>query len=257
MKRCCSTFAEDELTHAKEAVARNGSSLSRLRACDDSKNWARVYGTPFPLGCSWIASEAAYNFVLYAASAKSVRLLFFGDDWTTIAAEYHFDVLQNKTASVWHVRVSAAAIGDSKYYAYLVDGPAPRSGCQFGSFRPEKLLLDPYARAIFIPLTFDRTAAYGEASNTGKAALCVLPRSEAPFDWQNDRAPRHDHDLVIYELHVRGFTKSETSAIPQIKRGTFKGIVEKIPYLKELGITAVELMPVFDFRRDGAKLLGL
>ena len=109
------------------------------------------------------------------------------------------------------------------------------------------MILDPYARAIFIPPTFDRAAAYGEASNAGKAALCVLPRSQALFDWQNDRAPRHDHDLVFYELQVRGFTKSQTSEIPEATRGTFKGIAEKIPYLKELGITAVELMPVFDF----------
>lgn len=229
------------------ATEKAPSPLWPLRACGHSKDWASAHGTPFPLGCSWIESETAYNFALYSAAAKSVRLLFFADDWTTIRYEYDFDVRRNKTASIWHARVPLASIADSKYYAYSVDGPAPRSKCQFESFRPSKLLLDPYARAIFVPPSFERAAAFGEASNQGKAALCVLSHSHRPFNWQADRAPRHDHDLVIYELHVRGFTKSETSSVAEGTRGTFRGVIEKIPYLQELGITAVELMPVFDF----------
>jgi len=99
---------------------------------------------------------------------------------------------------------------------------------------------------VFFPPAFDRNAARGPGSNAGRAPLggicCTRPGSV----WQGDRRPRlHGHDLVIYEAHVRAFTKHPSAGVPDDRRGTFAGLVDKIPYLKELGVTAVELMPVF------------
>jgi glycogen operon protein len=108
-------------------------------------------------------------------------------------------------------------------------------------------LIDPYARDVFFPSSFARIAAQSPGSNEGKAPLGVLHSIECGFDWDNDRQIRHRHDLVIYEMHVRGFTQRDNSGIEASKRGTFAGVVEKIPYLQELGVTAVELMPIFQF----------
>src|SRR5262245_702262 len=115
------------------------------------------------------------------------------------------------------------------------------------AFDPDKVLLDPFAREVYFPPAFDRAAARRPGPNAGRAPLGVLHEAEPPFDWGDDRPPRHASDLVIYELHVRGFTNSPTSSVAPDRRGTFAGVIDKIPYLKELGVTAVELMPVHQF----------
>jgi len=205
------------------------------------RRWSSLEGSSYPLGATWIEEEQAFNFAIYSKSASSVRLLLFApDDWKTPAFTFDFDPRRNKTGPIWHTRLSKRQIPNATYYAYSVDGPS-------AEFRPRKILLDPYARELFFPPTFDRIAAFGEESNAGKAPLGILPTPGASFDWSGDRAPRHDSDLVIYELHVRGFTMNQNSGVDAAKRGTFQGIIEKIPYLKRLGITAVELMPVFAF----------
>ena len=84
-----------------------------------------------------------------------------------------------------------------------------------------------------------------EGSNAGSAALGVLSDHRSTFDWEGDRHTHHDSDAIIYELHVKGFTKNPNSGIDASRAGTYAGLVEKIPYLKELGVTVVELMPVF------------
>ena len=83
--------------------------------------------------------------------------------------------------------------------------------------------------------------------NDGRAVLGVLPRTQQVFDWNSLPRPRHTHDAIIYELHIKGFTARDNSGVSKEKRGTFLGLIEKIPYLKELGITVVELMPVHQF----------
>jgi len=101
---------------------------------------------------------------------------------------------------------------------------------------------------MFFPTDFVRIKAIQAGSNAGEAPLGVLMWDSEPFDWQGDhRLPRHEADAIIYELHVGGFTRNPNSGVRDEARGTFAGLVEKIPYLKELGVTVVELMPVFQY----------
>src|SRR5262249_52054839 len=114
----------------------------------------------------------------------------------------------------------------------------------------QKILLDPYARAVFFPPNFSREAAKRSGSNAGRAPLGVLSADAAPFDWGDDRRPYHTSDMVIYEMHVRGFTMRANSGVATEKRGAYTGVIDKIPYLKELGITAVELLPVYQYEPE-------
>ena len=111
----------------------------------------------------------------------------------------------------------------------------------------EKILFDPYAEELFFPPNFSREAAKYSGPNDGRAVLGVLPGEEPEFDWGPQLPPRHRHDTIVYELHVKGFTARANSGVANEKRGTFLGLIEKIPYLKELGVTVVELLPVHQF----------
>jgi glycogen operon protein len=194
--------------------------------------WTTQEGSPSPLGVTWCERERAFNFALYSQHATHVRLLLFAADNLRVPrCEYELDPLVHRSGPIWHCRLAERTVGDCRYYAYQVDGP--------------KLLLDPYARAIEFPPEFDRLAAIGDGPNAGKAALGVLVTRPPHISSGNDRRPHHEADTVIYELHVRGFTQSPTSRVSEGARGMFAGIVEKVPYLRELGVTVVELMPVF------------
>ncbi len=210
--------------------------------------WGGEEGLPFPLGVSWIESEQAYNFALYSKHAERVTLLLFGDDdLVTPALSRRLEYLANKSGRVWHCRIPAGETRGARYYAYSIDGPAPAGRFDWHSFDPDKILLDPYAKSIFFPATFDRQAAMRPGSNAGKAPLGLVSADAGGFDWGRDRAPRHESDAVIYELHVGGFTRNPDSGVSPEAQGTYRGVVEKIPYLKELGVTVVELMPVFQY----------
>ena len=209
-------------------------------------SWASTEGLPYPLGVSWSEADRAYNFALYSKHATSVRLLLFADDdLATPRVEVALEPLVNKSGRVWHARVPIELARDCRYYGYLVDGPAPAGTFELHAFHPEKLLLDPYARCIAFPPGFDRQAAIGDGPNLGRAPLGMIVACEHPFDWRTDQRPRHEADALIYELHVRGFTQDASSGVSDAARGTYAGVVEKIPYLRELGVTIVELMPVF------------
>jgi isoamylase len=212
------------------------------------RSWAGAEGLPFPLGVSWIEEERAYNFALYSKHAETVTLLLYreGDPEQPCAAR-ELRYLTNKSGRVWHCRLAESELGGALYYGYAVHGPPPAGKNEWHHFDPDKVLLDPYARAVFFPPAFDRRAAARAGSNAGKAPLGVLPVEAEAFDWGDDRSPRHESDLVIYEVHARGFTYGPGSDVGEESRGTFAGIVEKIPYLKDLGVTAVELMPVHQF----------
>ncbi len=210
-------------------------------------DWTTTEGSPFPLGASWVEKESAWNFALYSDSAEGIALLLYAEaDLVNPVFNYHFDYLRNKSGRTWHCRVPLALLRGARYYAYSVAGPEPQGGFAWHCFDSDKVLLDPYAKSVFFPPTFDRAAASRPGSNAGKAPLGLLAGG-APFDWGEDRRPRHQTDAVIYELHVRGFTNNPNSGVSPERRGTFAGLVEKIPYLKELGVTAVEIMPVFQF----------
>jgi isoamylase len=209
--------------------------------------WTSIEGAPIPLGVTWIADEQAYNFALYSKHATSITLLLYKpDDLITPVLAYTFHPLANKTERMWHCRIKRSGIPDARYYAYRVQGPSAGRN-ENHAFDPDKILFDPYATAVYFPPKFNRNLAKRPGRNDGCAPLGILPEVEHPFDWGSERPQRHESDAIIYEMHLKGFTASPTSGIATEKRGTFAGLIEKIPYLKELGITMVELMPVQQF----------
>lgn len=205
-------------------------------------HWFAREGSPSPLGVTWVEDEAAYNFALYSKYATSVTLLLFAEvDLEAPTYEYKLDHLANKSGRIWHCRLRRAAIPEARYYGYQIVGPnQPELGHRFDL---RKILLDPYAKCVCFPSRFSRIAACSSGPNGGRAPLGLIA-TEPRDDWASDIAPTHSSDLVIYELHVRGFTNRSNSGVASAHRGTFLGVVEKIPYLKDLGITAVELLPV-------------
>jgi glycogen operon protein len=135
-------------------------------------------------------------------------------------------------------------------YAYRADGPfEPGEGMRFDK---QKLLLDPYGRCVAVPESYDRNAAALPGDNAAVAMRSVVVDLSA-YDWEGDVALKRPFpQTVIYEMHVGGFTRHPSSGIDPDKRGTYAGLVEKIPYLQDLGITAVELLPVFHFDEQEA-----
>ena len=184
------------------------------------------------------------NFCLYSKPAQRVDLLFFDHPEDAAPARViPLDPSHHRTHHYWHVFVPGVSPG--QIYAYRVHGDsAPGRGHRFD---PEKVLLDPYGRALAIPSQYDRRAASHPGDNTTRALKSVVADPSA-YDWEGDQPLHLPHArTIIYEMHVRGFTRHPNSGVPQDKRGTYAGLVEKIPYLRELGITAVELLPVFAF----------
>src|SRR6202451_4568547 len=205
--------------------------------------WEQVEGNPLPLGVTWIEEEQAFNFAVHAERAESVTLLLYAaTDLVNPLLAYRLDFLRNKSGRIWHCRIPINKIADARYYGYSVSGQATY---YIHSFDPQKVLLDPYAKGVFFPPSFDRQLAMREGSNAGSAPLGVVPANRPLFDWVGDRTPRPESDAIIYELHVKGFTKNPNSGVDPSRAGTYAGLVEKIPYLRDLGITVVELMPIF------------
>lgn len=205
--------------------------------------WSAVEGSAAPLGVTFVEHESAYNFAIYSKHATGVILLLYArDDAAKPIHQHRFDPLRNKSGRVWHCRLPAGLVDRAEHYAYRIEGPFdPRSGHRFD---PDKILLDPYARCVYFPPAFSRSAACIRGANDGHAPLGVIHACRDGFAWGNDAPLRHTHDTIIYEVHVRGFTRHDNSGVPPEKRGTYAGLIEKIPYLKELGITVVELLPV-------------
>src|SRR5262249_21783766 len=131
-------------------------------------------------------------------------------------------------------------------YGYRVHGPFdPSMGCRFDS---SKVLLDPYGRGVVVPVAYNRAAAAHDKGDNAVAAMKSIVVDSKAYDWEGDRPiHRPSSRTIVYEMHVRGFTKHPSSGLSETKRGTYAGVIEKIPYLRQLGITAVELLPVFQF----------
>ncbi len=178
-----------------------------------------------------------------------MELLFFdrGDD-ARPARIITIDPATNRTYHYWHAFVQGVKPG--QLYGYRVQGPFdPASGLRFD---PAKVLLDPYGRGVVVPKNYSREAARLEGDNCGTAMKSVVVDPHA-YDWEGDTPlQRPASQTIIYEMHVRGFTRHPSSGLSERTRGTYAGLIEKIPYLQELGITAVELLPVFQFDAQDA-----
>ena len=189
------------------------------------QTWEQAEGTPLPLGATWIEAEQAFNFAVHAEHAESVTLLLYAPaDLVNPLLAYRFDFLRNKSGRIWHCRIPLSEIGDARYYGYSVSGEAVS---YIHSFDPQKVLLDPYARCVFFPPDFDRKLAMREGSNAGKAPLGMLPTPHPMFDWEGNHCPHHESDAIIYELHVKGFTKNPNSGVDPSRAGTYAGLVEQ------------------------------
>ena len=199
-------------------------------------------GKSAPLGAT--PSPGGVNFSLFSRYASAVELLFFeAEDSKQPARVIRLDSFRNHTYHYWHVFVPGALPG--QIYGYRVEGPLDPSTGQ--RFDPTKVLLDPYGRGVAVPVQYSREAAIGAGDNTAVAMKSVVIDSRA-YNWESDTPlQRPSSQTIVYEMHVRGFTRHPCSAVPDEKRGTYAGLIEKIPYLQGLGITAVELLPVFQF----------
>ena len=199
-------------------------------------------GSSSPLGAT--PSPNGVNFSVFSKHATRVELLLFDRvDDTKAARVVRLDPSANRTYHYWHVFVPDVRPG--QLYAYRVEGPFdPSSGMRFD---PTKVLLDPYGRGAMVPEAYGRDAARRPGDNAGTAMKSVVVDVSA-YDWQGD-APlqRPSSRTIVYEMHVRGFTRHPSSGLSEKTRGTFAGLIEKIPYLRRLGVTAVELLPVFQF----------
>jgi isoamylase len=236
-----------DIKHMDESVALSdcapGASSLAAVSTRMRHRWEQTEGRPLPLGASWIAKEQAFNFALCAEDAESVTLLLYSPaDLANPILTFRFDSIHNKSGRIWHCRIPLSQMGDARYYAYSVSGQAVAG---LHAFDDEKVLLDPYAEGVFFPPAFDRKLASRPGPNAGKAPLGVLPINPDEFDWADDVSPRPESDAIIYELHVKGYTKNPNSGVDASRAGTYSGLTEKIPYLTDLGITAVELMPIF------------
>ena len=205
-------------------------------------------GSPHPLGAT--PQPEGVNFSLFSGNATGVELLLFAkhDDPQPFQV-IQFDPSINKTFHFWHVFVKGLLPG--AHYAFRVQGPFdPGAGDRFN---PNKVLLDPYARGNSNSL-WKRGDACGDGDNVATSMRSVVIGTEN-YDWEGDQPlDRSMEDTIVYEMHARGFTRSPSSGARQ--PGTFAGIVEKIPYLQDLGVTAVELLPVFDFDETDTRVLN-
>ena len=204
-------------------------------------------GSSTPLGATVVSGGV--NFSIFSRSASGVELLFFeSEDDPRPSRVIGMDGTINRTYHYWHVFVPDVKPG--QLYGYRVRGRFdPGSGMRFD---PTKILLDPYGRGVVVPKNYSREAARREGDNAGTAMKNVVV-DPSLYDWEGD-APlqRPASRTIIYEMHVRGFTRNPNSGVSETRRGTYAGLIEKIPYLHALGITAVELLPIFQFDAQDA-----
>jgi glycogen operon protein len=219
-------------------------------------------GNPFPIGGAH-EQAGGVNFVLFSRHATGVRLeLYQNSDDSSPKRVVDLDPVSHRTGDVWHVWVRGIPAG--QLYGYRVEGPyLPEEGHRFN---PHKLLLDPYARALagvgnwdfLVARGYDSSSgltdlSFSTVDNAGSTPKCIFTRDH--FDWEMDSPPKHSaSDTVIYETHVRGFTIHPSSGVA--RPGTFAGLTEKIPYLQDLGVTAIELMPVLEFNENESTRLN-
>ena len=199
-------------------------------------------GRPSPLGAHRV--DGGTNFSVWSRTAAQVDLLLFDDvDDARPSRIIPLDPLRNKTSYFWHALVPGVEPG--QVYAWRAHGTFdPTAGLRHDM---SALLLDPYGVAVTVPTGYDRLAGTRPGRDPRTAMKSVVADLSV-YDWEGDLPlGRPFARTVIYELHVRGFTAHPTSGVDGHLAGTYAGLVTKIPYLRSLGITAVELMPVQAF----------
>ena len=206
-------------------------------------SYEKCQGRALPFGSS--ITGGGVNFSLFSRHGEDVSLLVYeSEDDETPSHEYILDETYNRTGDIWHIELKGA--GPGLLYHWRVCGPeSPEEGHRFNT---KARLLDPYAKSLVGRHRWQQgNGADSVATNVIDLPKCVVV--DDGFDWGNDRHPATPLvDSVIYETHVRGFTRHESSGVSS--PGTFEGLIEKIDYLKKLGVTAVELLPVHSFNPD-------
>jgi isoamylase len=203
---------------------------------------AKNDGCSYPLGAT--VQPEGTNFSILSASATGMDLVLFAhSDDQAEARTIKLDPVQNRTSHYWHIFVPGIKAG--QLYGYRADGPHdPAAGQRFDR---QKILLDPYGAGVSVDKNYSRAAACVPGDNAAQSMKSVVADLSL-FDWEGDRKiNRPFRETVIYEMHVAGFTRHPSSGVSEAHRGTYLGVIDKIPYLLSLGITAVELMPVYQF----------
>jgi isoamylase len=201
-----------------------------------------IPGRSSPLGATIV--NGGVNFSVFSRNATAIELLLFDrEDDPRPSRVIPLDPATSRSYHYWHAFIPGLQPG--RLYGYRARGQfEPSRGMRFD---PGKVLLDPYGRGVVVPRSYSREAARHPGDNCATAMKSVVA-DPSTYDWEGD-TPLHrpSSRTIIYEMHVRGFTRHPSSGLKEHLRGTYAGLIEKIPYLKQLGITAVELLPVFQF----------
>jgi glycogen operon protein len=219
--------------------------VEKIAAAETTMKSALTTGRPTPIGAT--VRNGGVNFSVFSRTAAGMELLLFDrEDDARPSRVITFDPCADHTYHYWHHFVEGVQPG--QIYAYRAQGAFdPGAGLRFDG---SKVLLDPYGRGVVVPKNYSRDAAKHPGDNAAVAMKSVVIDTKG-YNWEGD-APLHHPAArtIVYEMHVAGFTKNPNSGVAENKRGTYAGLIEKIPYLQQLGITAVELLPVFQFDRQ-------
>lgn len=200
----------------------------------DISSYITQKGSPQPMGAT--LKEGGINFALFSKHATAVTLFIYAENGHHPLMEVPLDPKINKTGSTWHVHI--LGLPERVEYNYQINGPNnPKQGLLYN---PNVFLIDPYAKSL-------NSTSHWKASYPKSLRGRLI--KEEPFNWEGTSLPRIPmKELIIYEMHVRGFTKHPSSNVAH--PGTFLGVSEKIPYLKSLGVNAIELMPIHEFNEN-------
>ena len=198
-------------------------------------------GKPYPLGAT--NNNGTINFAFFCKNASLVQLCIFQQNSNIASLEIDLAPRHNKTGNIWHISISNLI--HKFHYGFRIRKTAHNPASDFN-----QIFMDPYAKAINSNIIWGEKSPslYSKKDNTSLFGTTSVFASNN-FDWEQDKHPNIPmKDLIIYEMHVRGFTQHESSMVKH--KGKYLGLIEKIPYLKKLGINAIELLPIFEFNEN-------